>query len=152
MRSLSALCAALCLATQFALAQDARDPVAAKVRALVEDMLIEGKAQQAFSELERMDMEAVPYLVGHLDDLRPLPVRRISLVNKSSSAFEAVRHYGPETVHDALSALLNQISGQHFEFVYNGATDAERAANLESWRSWCARRFPEKTRVCNGAI
>lgn len=146
------MCVAICLGSTFALAQVTTDPIAAKVSALVEDTLVKGREQQAFSDLERMGMEAAPYLVGHLNDFRPLPVQRISLVNKSPKAFEGLRHYGPKVVHDALSAILNQISGQHFEFVYNGASDAERKKNLEGWRSWCVRAFPEQTRVCNGGI
>jgi hypothetical protein len=97
-------------------------------------------------------MEAAPYLVRQLDDFRPLPVQEISLVNKSANAFEAVRHYGPHVVHDAISAILNQISGEHFEFVYNGASNEERRKNLQGWRSWCVARFPEKAQICNGGI
>lgn len=152
MRGLVTTCAVIAFASQLTLAQGAKDGIATKVSTLIEDTLVKGKATKAFADLERMGMEAAPYLVGHLDDFRPLPVQAISLVNKSPKAFEGLRHYGPKVVHDALSAILNQISGQHFEFVYNGASDAERRKNLEAWRSWCVSTFPQKVRICNGGV
>jgi hypothetical protein len=56
-------------------------------------------------ELEQLGEDAVPYIVGHLSDFKPLPRKEISLRNKSPDAFEAIRHYGVETVHDALAAI-----------------------------------------------
>jgi hypothetical protein len=128
------------------------DPRSSQVNALIAETLNKETEQQAFRSLEALGNDGVPYIVGHLDDLRPLPEARISLFNKSPKAFEGIRHYGPKTVHDALSAILNQITRQHFEFVYNGATNEVRAKNTAQWRAWCISSFPEKVDACNGAI
>ena len=103
----------------------------------------------AFKELELMGAEAVPYIVGHLRDMRPLAERSITFDNSYPDSFEAVRHYSPETVHDALAAILNQITKQHFVFVYNGATFQERAKNIEQWVEWCKRSYPKQILACN---
>ena len=47
-------------------------------------------------------------------------------------------------VVDALAAILNQITGQDFGFIYNGATDAERTKAIQGWRDWLSRTPPEK--------
>jgi hypothetical protein len=96
------------------------DPVATRVSALVNDMVDARREESAFSSLEALGRPAVPYMVGHLSDFRPLPVADISLRNNFPGAFEESRMYSPKTVHDALAAILNQITGEHFEFVYNG--------------------------------
>lgn len=94
--------------------------------------------------------QAVPYIVGHLRDTRPLARKEISLQNKSSKTFEGVRHYAPSTVHDALAAILTQITGQYFVFVYNGATPKEREENRRKWVEWCRMRYPDQARICDG--
>ena len=71
-----------------------------------------------------------------MDDRRPLPDPRISLRNKSPDAFEGIRHYGPKQVVDALAAILNQVTGQHFGFIENGATDEERTRTIQGWRKF----------------
>ena len=126
------------------------DPLASKVSALVNATTEGGKEQLAFAELEALGPAAVPYIVSHLGDMRLLPDREISLSNSSPNSFEGLRHYGPETVHDALSAILNQLTGQTFEFVYNGATSSEREANKAKWQAWCVKSYPTKAAACSG--
>jgi len=106
--------------------------------------------RKAFEELESLGNQAVPYLVGHLGDVRPLAAQEISLENKASDAFEGVRHYSPSTVHDALAAILNQITGQNFVFVYNGATPQEREENRRRWIEWCRSTYPDQVEICSG--
>ena len=110
----------------------------------------ERAAQKAFVELESLGNQAVPYLVGHLGDMRPLATRKISLKNKASDAFEDVRHYGPKTVHDALAAILSQITGRSFVIVYNGATSQERDENRGKWIEWCRATYPDHAEICSG--
>lgn len=129
----------------------AKDPMAHQVASLVDATTHKSTEAQAFIELESLGDDAVPYLVGHLGDERSLPIKQISLVNKASDAFEGIRHYGPKVVHDALSAVLNQITGENFEFVYNGSTSAEREADRKQWQDWCAKAYPEKASICRGA-
>lgn len=122
-----------------------------RVSKLIDQTTKSGRAErQAFSELESLGNQAVPYLVGHLGDMRPLAAREISFENKASGAFEGVRHYGPYTVHDALAAILNQITGQSFVFVYNGATPQERRENRSKWIEWCRSNYPDQAEICSG--
>ena len=92
--------------------------------------------QQAFADLEALGCQAVPSIIEHMDDRRKLPDPRISLRNKSPQAFKGLRHYGPQKVVDALAAILNQITGQDFGFIYNGATDTERTKTVRGWRDF----------------
>ena len=50
--------------------------------------------------------------------------------------FEAARHYSPEQVVDALAAILNHLTGEHFGMSYNEATDRERSRTVRAWRVW----------------
>jgi hypothetical protein len=129
-----------------------QDRMADKVTSLVNQTTNAATEADAFRSLESLGDAGVPYIVAHLDDLRPLPVEAISLENKSLDAFEGLRHYGPKVVHDALSAILNQVTGQSFEFVYNGATDEVRQRNAKAWRDWCAGRYPQQATVCERGI
>ena len=110
----------------------------------------ERTAQKAFDNLESLGNQSVPYLVAHLGDMRPLAAQEISLENKASDAFESERHYGPETVHDALAAILSQITGRSFVIVYNGATPQEREENRSKWVEWCRYAFPNQAETCAG--
>ena len=107
-----------------------------RVATLIEKMLKADTEQKAFSDLEALGCAAVPATIRRMDDRRALPDPRISLRNKSPDAFEGIRHYGPTQVVDALAAILNQVTGQHFGFIYNGATDAERTKTIQGWREF----------------
>ena len=107
-----------------------------QVGVLIERMLNAQTEQKAFSELEALGCPAVPAIILRIDDRRVLPDPRISLRNKSPHAFEAVRYYGPVQVDDALAAILNQLTGQDFGFIYNGGTNEERTRAVEGWRKF----------------
>jgi len=89
-------------------------------------------------------------MIGSLGDSRMLAERSISLTNRESQTFEERRQYVPVTVHDALSAILNQVTGESFVFVYNGATPQERNENRNKWIEWCLVRYPERSSICKG--
>lgn len=90
--------------------------------------------QALFDRLIAIGPEAAPTIVALMDDRRPLPMPAISLENHAPDAFEGIRHYTPKQLVDALAAVLNQITGEHFGFIYNGATEAERTASVAAWR------------------
>jgi hypothetical protein len=119
-----------------------------QVGRLVKRMLNRRTEQAAFSDLEALGCSAVPAIVARMDDRRRLPDPRIALTNKSPDAFEGRRFYGPQQVVDALAAILNQMTGQDFGFIYNGAGDDERARAVQSWRDYL-RRTPAP-RLCDG--
>jgi hypothetical protein len=106
------------------------------VAVLIERMSAQKTEQQAFTDLESLGCPAVPAIIERMDDRRKLPDPRISLRNKSPDAFEGLRHYGPEKIVDALAAILNQITGRDFGFIYNGATDVERDKTVRGWRDF----------------
>lgn len=87
----------------------------------------------AFAALEDLGCAALPEIVAAMDDRRQLPVRELSLTNRAEGAFEAVRHYQPKRVVDGISAVLNQLTGESFGFLANGARDEERAIAVEAW-------------------
>jgi len=116
----------------------------AKVAALVEEALVEETEAQAFQKLEALGCPAVPAIVKHLDDRRKLPVAYIRLQNHSPDAFEGFRQYVPQVLTDALTAILNQVTGQHFGFIYNGGTEEERAKVVKAWREFVAKTPPDR--------
>jgi len=129
------------------------DPMAKAVSERVEDLTRTPATQErALHELEEMGSAAVPFIVGHLGDVRLLAEPRMTLVNHASDAFEGLRHYGPKTVHDALSAVLNQLTGESFEFVYGGATAKKRASNQARWVAWCQQKYRETAPYCARSI
>jgi len=80
--------------------------------------------------------------------LMRLPDPSISLVNKSPHAFEGMRHYGPVRVVDAPAAILDQIAGRHFGFIYNGGTDRERTKTVQGWRDYLRKASADS--LCKG--
>lgn len=110
-----------------------------KVASLIERMLNEKTEQEAFEDLEGMGCAAVPAIIQRMDDRRRLPDPSIALMNKAPDAFEAKRFYGPEQVVDALAAILNQVTGRHFGFIYSGATSSERTNTVKGWREFLDR-------------
>jgi hypothetical protein len=119
-----------------------------RVAALIEKMSDQKTEQQAFTDLESLGCPAVPAIIERMDDRRKLPEPRISLQNKSPDAFEGLRHYGPEKVVDALAAILNQITGKDFGFIYNGATDTERDKAVSGWRDFLYKT--DAAKLCEG--
>jgi hypothetical protein len=107
-----------------------------RVAALIERMLKADTEKKAFSDLEALGCPAVPATIQRMDDRRSLADPQISLLNKSPDAFESMRHYGPRQVVDALAAILNQVTGQDFGFIHNGATDEERTKTILGWRKF----------------
>src|SRR5512141_2795777 len=116
-------------------------PLASDAKRLV-DRVVAAKTQDdeqaAFNALVRLGCPGVPAGAAYLSDERDLPFHAIGLVNEAPDAVEGLRHYGPETVGDAVAAILNQVTGQHFGFVYNGATPKERAECVRQWRAYIA--------------
>lgn len=99
------------------------------------------KEQQAiFDKIEALGKPAVPAIIALMDDRRELADHNMRLMNNFPDAFEAYRLYGPEKIVDALSAILNQITGTGFTSIYNGGTEAERNADVAGWRIYASGR------------
>jgi hypothetical protein len=94
--------------------------------------------QRAFDGIIKLGCAAVPDLVRHLRDPRPLPVPYIRLDNDFPGAFEAYAQYGPEIVTDAVAAMLAQLTRRDFGFIYNGASPAQRDQTIAAWEAYLA--------------
>jgi hypothetical protein len=96
----------------------------------------EARARQdaIFVRLEKLGRPAVPAIVAHLDDRRPLAVEQLALANRPPDPIEAIRTYGPEQIVDALAATLNQVAGQNFDAIYSGGSEAQRRSAIAAWR------------------
>lgn len=106
--------------------------------------------QRSFDTLQMLGDASVPYVVGNLGDVQGVPEGGFLIRNRSAGAFEQVRHFSPETVHDGLAAILSQMTGQSFIFVYNGSTPADRHQNRLMWVDWCQVEYPNQVAACQG--
>jgi hypothetical protein len=116
-----------------------------QVAALIAKMLDKSTEQQAFRDLEALGCAGVPAIIGQMDDRRSLPDPNISLNNNYPEAFEGTRSYEPKVVVDALAAILSQITGQDFGFIYNGASEPQRKKTIEGWRGYLRNRPASKS-------
>ncbi len=130
----------------FAQITTALTPLEQKVKTLIEDMLDARKATMAYKKLEELGIEAVPAIIHNMNDMRDLPVKHIQLENKSSQAWEAIRHYGPQKVIDVLAAILNQITGAIFGEIHNGGVDKERVKAYHGWINWLSTQQKKDSR------
>ncbi|MBL8756483.1 MAG: hypothetical protein JNK15_24525 [Planctomycetes bacterium] len=89
--------------------------------------------RQAFVDLEGLGAAALAEIVAAMNDRRQLPVRELLLANKAADAFEARRIYAPKRVVDGIAAVLNQVTGESFGSLYNGARDEERDFCVRAW-------------------
>ena len=114
-------------------------PQYSRVRALLAGLpeATLGRQELIFRDLEALGSDAVPAIIAQLDDRTPLAHQQISLVNHFPGAFEALRHYGPVLVVDALDAILNQITGFGGSIV-NGGSERQRRNAVEMWRVYAA--------------
>lgn len=120
-----------------------------RISYLIDQAVTSKSAQKkSFDELVSLGGNAIPYLVSNLGDSRILPFSGITLPNRAQDAFESHRRYSPETMHDALAAILNHMTGQSFVFVYNGATSREREYNLAKWVQWCQSEYKAQAEDC----
>jgi hypothetical protein len=105
------------------------------IRNIINNITNRRMQQDCFKRLENYGNIGIPYIILFLDDFRELPIKSISLDNNFPGAFEGTRHYGPYLVVDALAAILNQITGENFGFIYNGddTFDEERKQCVNGW-------------------
>ena len=121
-------------------------PASDPVRGAVERALAAKSAEEqqaAFDALDALGCRAAPAIGAALDDGRKLPFRALALGRRAGARSGPAREYAPETVTDALAAILSDLTWQHFGFIYNGATAAERSRAVALWRAYLARPLDE---------
>jgi hypothetical protein len=111
------------------------EKVRAEILQLIDNLTNENMELEYFKKIEDIGEKGVPYIILALNDFRKLPIQYICLKNHSPDDFEAIRHYGPYLVVDALAAILGQITHKSFGFIYNGndITDEERIETIKGW-------------------
>lgn len=112
-----------------------KDTYYKKVKKTIEKMLGALTARGAYRALEKMGQDAVPYIICLMNDRRELPVKHIVLKNHPDF-WEATRQYSPELVVDVLAAILNQVTGESFGFIYNGddTSEHQRQCTVNGWK------------------
>jgi len=146
MRALVALALIALLSASHASAGGHESDESKKVQKSVDRALkatSQDEQQAAFDEIVSLGCRAVPDIVAAMDDDRILPVAYIRLENDDPNAFEAFRQYGPQTVTDALAAILNHMTWKDFGFIYNGASAVARKRAIAGWRAF-VRETPSK--------
>ncbi len=116
-----------------------------QVAALIAKMVDKSTEQQAFHDLEALGCAGVPAIIGQMDDRRILPDPKITLSNNYPEAFDERRSYEPKVIVDALAAILSQITGQDFGFIYNGASEPQRKRTIQGWRGYLRNRPASKS-------
>lgn len=110
------------------------EPLYQNVKVMIDATTRKKTQMEAFRQLEKLGEKGVPAMIMLMDDRRDLPISAISLQNKAPAAFEAYRQCGPVKVVDVLTAILNQVTGRSFGFIYNGGSERERSATVDGWR------------------
>jgi len=113
-----------------------KEPLYEEVKRLIDATTNKDTQAQAFARIEDLGVRAVPALIMLMDDRRCLGAKSLSLRNRSPTAFEGFRHYGPETVVDAAAALLNQITRRDFGSIYSGGSEQQRQKTINGWRMY----------------
>lgn len=108
-------------------------PFYKKVKQLIDATTQENTQMAAFRNLEELGLKAVPAIILLMDDRRDLAVSSISLRNDPNH-WEAIRHYGPKMVVDAMDAILNQITRESYGSISNGGSERARTEAINGWR------------------
>ena len=104
------------------------------VKALIDEMTDGATQQDAVWRLQRLGPRAAPSIIRLMDDRRPLPLKGTMFINNNPKAFEAISHYGPKVVVDALSIVLNGMTEQSFDAIYSGGSEDQRRSVVNAWR------------------
>lgn len=110
------------------------------------------KQQAALLALEELGDVAVPYIISHLNDTRPLAAREMRTVNNFPGAMEHYAFHTPALVHDALSILLIQMTGKAYMFSDESSTGWQRKINTMQWIGWCLSHQSSKASLCTKGL
>jgi len=103
----------------------------------------------AFRVLIGLGSPAVPYVVSHLGDPRPLPERSI-WVQAPTGRWDT--QYHPWYVHDGLLAVLKEITGYARAPLSGHLLPSQRARSVRKWVNYCVERYPAQADVCRQAL
>ena len=103
-----------------------------EVKAIIEDMLVDSTAKRAYESLEKLGKSSAAAMICLMDDRRELAVPLITLEYPPAS--KNVKQYTPKQVVDVLATFLRQFAGNDFGYIYNGASEKQRANTVNGWR------------------
>jgi hypothetical protein len=106
--------------------------------------------QEAFDKMVALGCSAVPDLVKHIDDSRPLPIPYLRIQN-GPKHFEAFAQYGPAILTDAVATLLSALTCKDFGFIANGGTAEARKAVIAGWNEYVRTTPRERLCACGRA-
>lgn len=110
-------------------------PFASEVTALLQRIARDPDEESlGFAKLLKLGPLAIPAIVRHLDDDRPLKNREIILTRSRPDAREPLVRYHPNTMGDALMPVLQQLSGQNFGYSDHLMGDDRRQSAIAGWR------------------
>jgi hypothetical protein len=108
-----------------------------EVRTLLTQLTVKQTQDDAWEKLLRLPKSSIPALVRAMDDRRALASPAIVIPTKPGPRqFEALAHYGPKIILDAVSILLNDKADCNFGQIYNGGSERERQTVLNAWKVW----------------
>ena len=110
------------------------DKFHARIADLIEQALKPKTQAEAFDKILRIGPAAVPSIIQLMDDRRRLPLQQMSVETRNPNAFEAIAHYSPKVMVDALSMLLSQLTHESFGQLNNGGSEQERMRVIRAWR------------------
>lgn len=90
-----------------------------------------------FARLESLGERAASAMVAQMNDRRPLAVRHLKL--GSTPIIHGERTWQPELVIDAMTAMLEQVTGQSFGSPYRQPVDSQRQLAFDGWRLYVGR-------------
>ena len=103
-----------------------------RVDQLIHNLAFETTQRQAILELIELDKKAVPIIIYSMDNYIKLNYNDIRVQAKNGVS----KSYSPELTVDLLAIILNTITNKNFGYIYNGATDLERAQTINAWRTY----------------
>jgi len=118
------------------------------VRALLSQLTVEKTHEEAWTNLLKLPNSSAAALIRAMDDERLMGHFEIEIpVPPGPHRFEEIAHYGPKTILDAVSILLEDKTTGSFGQISNGGSERERHTVLNAWKVWAYYNLPAGTNV-----
>jgi hypothetical protein len=97
---------------------------------------IADKQAYAFGELMALGEGAASAIVAQMNDRRPLPLPHLA---RRPTPTGQVRRHAPRLVIDALTVMLEELTGQGFGAPYDDGRESQRQLAFDGWRLYVGR-------------
>ncbi len=116
-----------------------------QVRKLLYELTVRQTQESAWKQLLKMPEESIPALIRAMSDSRKLADPWV-VVPTNGSSFEALAHYSPKTVLEAVSILLNNKVNGGLRPITSWDTEKEKHTILNAWRVWAYYNCADSTK------